>query len=76
MAALAAVKDRGFRVVVFNRRRQPQRPALEAQRYRPIIHDGQPTGLNAGFLLPDSHHLTLWAYQLQRNDQGQSVIWN
>jgi len=76
MTALAAVKDRGFRVVVLNRRRQPQRPVLEAQRHRPIIHDGQPTGLNAGFLLPDSYHLTLWAYQIGRNDRGQSVIWN
>jgi hypothetical protein len=76
MAALAAVKDRGFRVAVLNRRRQPHRPALAARRNRPIMHNGQPTDLNAGFLLPDSYHLTLWAYQIKRNEQGQSAIWN
>lgn len=76
MTALAAIKERGFRVVAFNRRRQPQRPVLEGQRNRSIIHDGRPTGLNAGFLLPDSYHRTLWVYHLERNDQGQSAVWN
>jgi hypothetical protein len=76
MAALAQVKEQGFHVVVISRQRQPSRPALEAQRYKPIVHQGQPTNLPAGFLLPASYHLTLWTYLIARSDRGQSAVWN
>jgi hypothetical protein len=76
MAALVKVKDQGFHVVVVSRKRQPSRPALEAQRYKPIVHQGQPTDLAAGFLLPASYHLTLWTYVIARSDGGQATVWN
>lgn len=76
LAALEKVKARGFHVVVCDRYRQPDRPAVEARRNEPIWCDGQPTTLPAGFLQPAKHHLTLWAYLVARSDQGQATIWN
>lgn len=72
LPALEGVKDQGFRAVVFDRRRQPSRPALEAGRNE----IGGPGGLPAGFLLPQQYHLTLWAYLVQRHDTGQAGVWN
>jgi hypothetical protein len=74
--ALEQVKDRGFHVVVNDRRRQPARPNLEARRNQPIHFEGQPIAIPAGFLYPPKYHLTLWAYLVVRSDAGQSSIWN
>lgn len=76
ISALEAVKDQGFHVVVFDRRRQPARPAVEARRNEPIHRDGEPTALPAGFLQPLTYHATLWSYVVARSDRGQSTIWN
>lgn len=76
LAALEKVKHSGFHVIVYDRHRQPDRPALEARRNEPIWQDGQPFSLPAGFLLPAKHHLTLWAYLVMRSDQGQATVWN
>lgn len=76
MPALAAVKEQGFHVVVQDRGRQPARPALEARRHESIRLAGQPTTIPAGFLLPATYHLTLWAYRIGRSDRGQSAVWN
>lgn len=70
ISALKEVKDQGFHVVVLDRRRQPDRPALESRRYE--LADGQA----AGALQPLKYHLTLWAYMIVRSDKGQSTIWN
>ena len=61
MVALNKVKDRGFKVVVVDRRRQLKRPAAVA-------------GPSSAALV--EYHLTLWTYRLVRSDQGQSAIWN
>lgn len=76
VSALAAVKDRGFHVVVQDRRRQPAHPALEARRDEPVQLDDRPTTWQAGLLFPPKYHLTLWAYQIGRSDRGQSAVWN
>ena len=76
LPALEKVKNQGFRVVVFDRSRQPDRPALEARRHEAIGHDKQPDGLMAGFLLPRRYHLTLWAYLVGRSGVGQAAVWN
>lgn len=76
LAALEKVKHSGFHVIVYDRHRQPDRPALEARRNEPIWQDGQSFSLPAGFLLPAKHHLTLWAYLVTRSDQGQATVWN
>lgn len=76
MAALTMVKERGFRSSVYDRRRQPAYPALNARRNEPIMRNGQPSGLTAGFLLPVQYHLTLWSYVIIRDDHGQSRVWN
>ncbi len=76
ISALEVVKDQGFHVVVYNRRRQPIRPAVEARRNDPIVRDGEPTALPAGFLQPLTYHATLWVYLIARSDRGQSTIWN
>ncbi len=75
LAALAEVKDTGFHAIVIDRRRQPSRPGLEARRYEPILLNGKPTPLPAGFLFPAAHHLTLWGYLVARSE-GQSTVWN
>lgn len=72
LPALAEVKDRGFRVVVWDRRRQATRPDLEARRTQSVL----PEGLPAGFLLPVRYHLTLWDYLIIRGDSAQSAVWN
>lgn len=74
--AMEQVKEQGFHVVVSDRRRQPERPNLEARRNQPIHFKGQPTAIPAGFLYPQKYHLTLWAYLIVRSDAGQSPIWN
>jgi hypothetical protein len=76
LAALAEVKDQGFRVVVSDRRRQAARPGLEARRNQPVVFEGQPVALPAGFLLPARYHLTLWNYLVVRGDTAQSAVWN
>lgn len=76
LAALKRVKNQGFRVIVCDRYRHPDRPALEARRNEPIWQDGQLTPLPAGFLQPPKYHLTLWAYLLVRSGSRQSRIWN
>jgi hypothetical protein len=76
LPALEKIKDRGFRAVVFDRRRQAARPALEARRNETIGQDEQPGRLKAGFLLPTRYHLTLWAYLVCRSDAGQASVWN
>ncbi|MBE7555605.1 MAG: hypothetical protein HS126_31535 [Anaerolineales bacterium] len=72
LPVLERVKDLGFQVVVFDRRRQPSRPALEAGRNE-VSGLG---GLPARFLLPQQYHLTLWAYLVCRSDTGQAGVWN
>ncbi len=74
--ALAQVKDTGLHVVVTEGYRQPARPALTARHADPILWDGQPSGLTAGFLQPLKLHLTLWAYRLTHSSNGQSAVWN
>jgi hypothetical protein len=74
--AMEQVKDQGFHVVVYDRRRQPERPNLEARRNQPIHFEDQPTVIPAGFLYPPKYHLTLWTYLVVRSDAGQSTIWN
>jgi hypothetical protein len=74
--ALKAVKDQGFGVIVIDRQPHPNHPALEARRHDPIILNGKPSQLTAGFLQPVSYHATLWTYQVVRSDAGQSTIWN
>jgi hypothetical protein len=74
--ALEMVKDQGFHVVVDDRQRQPDRPALEARRHEPILLDGKPSSLAAGFLQPAKSHLTLWNYLVVRSDHGQAMAWN
>lgn len=76
LPALEEVKNQGFRVIVLDRSRQPDRPALEARRYEAIGQDKRPDGLMAGFLLPKRYHLTLWAYLVGRSDIGQAAVWN
>ncbi len=76
LRGLRTVKAQGFRVVVYNRRRLPRRPALEERRDEPVLLEGRPTCLPAGFLLPPVTHQTLWTYLLVRRDQGQSTAWN
>lgn len=76
VSALAAVKDKGFHVVVQDRRRLPARPALEARRAEAVRLAGQPTAIPAGFLLPPRYHLTLWSYLIGRSDRSQSAVWN
>jgi hypothetical protein len=76
ISALKKIKDQGMHVVVYDRRRQPYRPALKARRNEPILQDGKQSTLTAGFLLPAKYHLTLWAYLVVRSDDGQSTIWN
>lgn len=76
ISALDAVRDHGFHVVVFDRRRQPTRPALEARRNERILRDGKQTALPAGFLQPPTYHTTLWVYVVARSDRGQSTLWN
>lgn len=67
MAVLAEVKDQGFKVVVVDQRRQPQRPARV---------NGPSERTPATFLQPVQYHLTLRAYLVVRSDHGQSAIWN
>ena len=76
LAALAEVKDMGFRVVVRDRRRQAARTGLEARRPQPISSQNGPASLPAGFLLPTRYHLTLWDYSIVRGDSAQSAVWN
>jgi len=76
LATLEAAKAQGFRVVVQDRRRQPTHPVLHARRNETIVQAGKPVDLKTSFLLPTRYHLTLWAYVINRNDQGQSLIWN
>jgi hypothetical protein len=76
ISALEQVKDDGLHVVVFDRRRQPARPVLEARRHEPILRSSGKSTLTAGFLLPTQDHLTLWSYLVVRNNNGQSAIWN
>lgn len=73
--AVEQVKERGFRAVVFDRRRQPLRPAWEVHRHKSILQNGQQTDFTAGLFLPRRHHLTLWNYLIIRSE-GQSTIWN
>ncbi len=76
MAGLDTVKERGFKVVVIDRRRQPVRPGLEARRDETPPIEGQFGELPAGFLCPPRYHHTLWAYLVRKSEGGQSVIWN
>ena len=60
--ALEKVKDKGYHVVVFDKRRKPiRRPA------------NQETAVG---LMPVQYHLTLWSYLVVRSDNGQSAGWN
>jgi hypothetical protein len=60
--ALEKVKDKGYHVVVFDKRRKPiRRPANQE---------------TAAGLMPVQYHLTLWSYLVVRNDNGQSAGWN
>jgi hypothetical protein len=76
LAALKRVKNEGFHVIVYDRYRRPDRPALEARRNEPILQNGPLTALLAGFLQPPRYHLTLWAYLVVRSGSSQSRIWN
>lgn len=76
MAGLEQVKDRGFKVTVLNRQRQPLCPNLEARRNDPIPSDGQSNEIPAGFALPAQYHLTLWNYRIVKSNGGQAVVWN
>lgn len=73
---LGLVKGQGFRVVVFERRRQPARPALAARRDELILLEGPPSAFPAGFLLPPATHQTLWSYNLRRSGGDRSAVWN
>jgi len=74
--ALDRVKDRGFKVVVINRRRQPQRPNLAARRQQSVPVEGQPELTPARFLSPIGYHLTLWNYLVVRAEGRYSTVWN
>ena len=59
---LESVKDKGFRVIVFDKRRKAMRP-----------HNNSETATG---LKPVQYHLTLWSYLLVRGDHNQSRVWN
>ncbi len=76
MVGLDKVKDWGFRVVVLDRSRQPQRPNLAARRIEATPAEGQPPGIAPNFSAPVQFHLNLWSYLVAKSDRDQSVGWN
>lgn len=76
LQALGKVKEQGFRVVVLDRCRQPQRPNLAAHGQVSIPQAGQPGRKAVTLYPPVQYHLTLWRYVIAKSSSGQSAVWN